>query len=202
MIWDTGDDYLTREPGQVPGTGTSRLALEEQIAVRDYLNEGGKVVYAGKHAGQQYVEGFEFRNYGFPQPNEDKQGRWCDADLPEAGTAASPHTDDFLQYYLGAYLRVENGNSWNADGHGVPGHRRGPVRAGDAGRSANHGRRSGRRRADVDVRRDELDDRHARRTRTRAVWPAGTGRARARSRRSRASYYMASGHDDEAYKRL
>src|SRR5829696_1116253 len=29
VIWYTGDDYLTREPGQVPGTGTSRLALEE-----------------------------------------------------------------------------------------------------------------------------------------------------------------------------
>jgi hypothetical protein len=114
VIWDTGDDYLTREPGQVPGTGISRLAIEEQIAARDYINEGGKLVYAGKHAGQQYVEGFEFRNFGFPQPNESKKGRWCDSTLAEAKDGCIPAVDDFLQYYLGAYLRVDNGNSWIA----------------------------------------------------------------------------------------
>src|SRR4029078_1748517 len=59
VLWYTGDDYLTREPGQIPGTGISRRAIEEQNAVRDYINEGGKLMYAGKHAGQQYVEGFE-----------------------------------------------------------------------------------------------------------------------------------------------
>ena len=53
VIWFTGDDYLTREPGQVPGTGTSRLALTEVVAVRDYLNEGGQLFLGGKHAGQQ-----------------------------------------------------------------------------------------------------------------------------------------------------
>ena len=30
-------------------------------AARDFINEGGKLVYAGKHAGQQDVEGFEDR---------------------------------------------------------------------------------------------------------------------------------------------
>jgi len=116
VLWDTGDDYLTREPGQVPGTGTSRLALDEIIAVRDYLNEGGKLLYSGKHAGQQYAEGFEFRNYGFPQPNEDKQGSWCDSEKTEDRDGCIAHIDDFLQYYLGAYLRVDNGNSWTTDG--------------------------------------------------------------------------------------
>lgn len=119
VVWDTGNDYLTREPGQVPGTGTSRLAAEEEVAVRDYLNEGGKLLYAGRHAGQQYVEGFEFRNWGFPQPNESNQGKWCDADLDEAKDGCIPHVDDFLQYWLGAYLRVDNGNSW-ADGKIFP----------------------------------------------------------------------------------
>ena len=116
VFWDTGDDYITREPGQVPGTGTSRLALEEMLAVRDFMNEGGKVIYAGKHAGQQYVDAFEFRNVGFPQPNESNQGKWCDAAKDETKDGCITHTDDFLQYYLGAYLRVENGNSWSEDG--------------------------------------------------------------------------------------
>ena len=114
VVWYTGDDYLTREPGQVPGTGTSRLALDEIIAMRDYLNEGGKVVLAGKHTGQQYFEGFEFRNYGFPQPNESKKGEWCDPDLLEDRDGCIAHTDDFFQYYMGSYLRVDNGGSWNA----------------------------------------------------------------------------------------
>ena len=74
----------------MPGTGSSRLALDEEVAVRDFLNEGGKVFYTGKNAGRQYAEGFEFRNAGFPQPNESKQGRWCDSDLRRRGTAASP----------------------------------------------------------------------------------------------------------------
>ncbi|HEX5896421.1 MAG TPA: M14 family zinc carboxypeptidase [Thermoleophilaceae bacterium] len=114
VVWYTGDDYLTREPGQVPGTGTSRLALDEIVAVRDYLNEGGKVTLAGKHAGQQYFEGYEFRNYGYPQPNEDQgQGKWCDALRPESSDGCIAHTDDFFQYYMGSYLRVEDGGSWD-----------------------------------------------------------------------------------------
>ena len=112
VIWYTGRDYLTREPGQIPGTGTSRLALDEVVAIRDYLNEGGKVMLAGRHAGQQYFEGYEFRNEGFPQPNESKKGEWCDADLTEDRDGCIPNTDDFFQYYLGAFLRVEDGGSW------------------------------------------------------------------------------------------
>ena len=67
VVWYTGDDYLTRRPGQLAGTGTARLAVEEMIAVRAFLNEGGKLLYTGKRAGQQYAEGNEFRNFGFPE---------------------------------------------------------------------------------------------------------------------------------------
>jgi murein tripeptide amidase MpaA len=138
VIWFTGDDYLTREPGQVPGTGTSRLALDEVVAVRDYLNEGGKLFLGGKHAGQQYFEGYEFRNEGYLQPNESNQGRWCDALRGEAADGCIAHTNDFFQYYLGAYLRVEDGGSWDdasgdvrpVDGVGVFGP--GPWTPGDA----------------------------------------------------------------------
>ena len=69
VVWYTGDDYLTRRPGQPPGTGTARLAVEEMIAVRAFLNEGGKLLYTGKRAGLQYAEGNEFRNFGFPEPD-------------------------------------------------------------------------------------------------------------------------------------
>ena len=57
VIWYTGDDYLTRLPGQPPGTGTARLAAEEMIDVRHFLNEGGKLLYTGKYAGSAVRRG-------------------------------------------------------------------------------------------------------------------------------------------------
>jgi hypothetical protein len=200
VLWDTGDDYLTREPGQVPGTGTSRLALDEQVAVRDYINEGGKVLYAGKHAGQQYAEGYEFRNYGFPQPNEDKQGRWCDADLPESRDGCIPHVDDFLQYYLGAYLRADNGNAWSPDGSVVdvtgvdpfgPGTWSFDNTPGDPGAGAPT--------ATFGVTSSLLDRPTFQDSRLLAAWDrSGPGPYSPYT----GDYYMATGHDDEAYKRL
>src|SRR6476619_3855041 len=52
VIWYTGDDTVTREPGWLAGNA-SRLAIQELYEVRDYLNEGGKVFYTGKNAGAQ-----------------------------------------------------------------------------------------------------------------------------------------------------
>lgn len=201
VIWDTGDDYLTREPGQVPGTGTSRLALDEQVAARDYINEGGKLMYAGKHAGQQYSEGFEFRNTGFPQPNESKFGSWCDASLPEARDGCIPHVNDFLQYYLGAYLRVDNGNSWTARdgsvyplaGEGVfgPGPWTFANTAGDPGAGAPT--------ATFGVTSSMIDRPAFQDSKRLAGWQRpGAGPFSPYT----GDYFMASGQDDEAYKRL
>ena len=51
VVWYTGDDIITREPGMVPGTA-SRLANDEMLEMRAYMNEGGNVLYTGKHAGR------------------------------------------------------------------------------------------------------------------------------------------------------
>ena len=140
VIWYTGDDYLTRRPGQPPGTGTARLAVEEMIAVRAFLNEGGKLLYTGKRAGLQYAEGNEFRNFGFPEPDgaprrrahrervrpavlqQERRGQgpatdafdtWHEFDEndPTQSDGCIAHNDDFLQYYLGAYIYVSGGNT-------------------------------------------------------------------------------------------
>jgi murein tripeptide amidase MpaA len=136
VIWYTGDDYLTRLPGQMPGTGTARLAVEEMIDVRSFLNEGGKLFYTGKYAGAQYAEGNPFRNFGFPEPRDPAvpnaapgnvlDGQYCDKN----GTAAVPefneddptqsdgcvaHNDDFLQYYLGAYIYASPGQTFDVE---------------------------------------------------------------------------------------
>ena len=81
VLWYTGDDDLTRRTGQPAATGTARLAVEEMIDVRHFLNEGGKLFFTGNRAGQQWAQGNVFRNFGFPEPPEG--GIWCDNAKPE-----------------------------------------------------------------------------------------------------------------------
>ena len=59
VVWYTGDDVITRDPGMVPGTA-SRLANDEMLAMRQYLDEGGRLLFTGKNAGLQYADGYEF----------------------------------------------------------------------------------------------------------------------------------------------
>ena len=59
IVWYTGDDIITREQGQPPGTA-SKLAADIQNAVRDFMNEGGKVFYSGKYAGYQHAFGYAY----------------------------------------------------------------------------------------------------------------------------------------------
>ena len=92
VVWYTGDDIITREAGMVPGTA-SRLANDELLAVRQYLEEGGRLLFTGKNAGRQYAQGYEF-DLAANAP--------CD---PNTGADGCEElSDDFLQYYLGAYL--------------------------------------------------------------------------------------------------
>jgi hypothetical protein len=93
VVWYTGDDYVTRLPGQQPGTGASRITQLEQLAVRDFLNEGGKLLYTGVSAGQEYFEAFNFERVSEPP--------FCDTN-----DDCLPLSNDFLQYYLGAYRYI------------------------------------------------------------------------------------------------
>jgi hypothetical protein len=92
VIWYTGDDVITRERGMVAGTA-SRLANDEMLAVRAFLNEGGRLLYTGKYAGYEQAFGYEFNiETNAPcNPNSDTDG-------------CQPLSDDFLQYYLGSYI--------------------------------------------------------------------------------------------------
>jgi hypothetical protein len=92
VIWYTGDDILTRDRGMVPGTA-SRLANDEVLAVRAYLNEGGRLFRTGKNAGFGEAFAYEF-NLETNAP--------CNPDSADDG--CQPLSNDFLQYYLGAYL--------------------------------------------------------------------------------------------------
>ncbi len=56
VVWYTGNDLLTREPGQPAGTGASTLANNEMLELRAYLNDGGGLLYTGRSAGMAVRE--------------------------------------------------------------------------------------------------------------------------------------------------
>lgn len=93
VVWYTGDDIITREPDMQTGT-VSRLANDLMLEMRSYLNEGGKLLHTGKYAGFQYAGGYVYDPVeNAPCGNEDEVDARC-----------VPLSNDFLQYYLGAYI--------------------------------------------------------------------------------------------------
>ena len=208
VIWYMGDDYLTRRPGQPAATGTARLAVEEMIDVRHFLNEGGKLFFTGKCAGQQWAEGNAFRNFGFPEPPEG--GEWCDnaqpefdPDNPAAADGCIAHNDDFLQYYLGAYIYAAPGNTFDDEaGHPYALRGHGPFE----GLSWMFDE-TGRQQPGPlgDVRRDELGPAAGAVPAVRVLAQRGrlaASRARRRSAPTAARMYMSAGADSQAYKRF
>jgi hypothetical protein len=101
VIWYMGNDFLTREPGQVPGTGFATLGFREMLEVRAYLNEGGNLLFTGQHAGVQFAQAFPFNPVSTPP--------FCDGTIPnKTRVECRIADDDFLQYWLGSYIYEDN----------------------------------------------------------------------------------------------
>ncbi|MEU4574543.1 MULTISPECIES: M14 family zinc carboxypeptidase [Nonomuraea] len=102
VVWETGDDIIPRSVGQAPGT-TSKAGVDVELAVRDYLNEGGKLLHAGKYP--SYAANANGSYYYQP----DQPAR------PECGEPSDPPCipvfNDFQQYWLGAYVFFDNAGS-------------------------------------------------------------------------------------------
>jgi hypothetical protein len=110
VLWETGDDVILRAPGQVPGT-TMKAALDLELSVRDYLNEGGKALVSGKNAlYAQSANGGYFYN-----PNAPAEPECTNPDDP----VCLPVLNDFLQYWLGAYTYIDGGGT-SPDGTPYP----------------------------------------------------------------------------------
>jgi hypothetical protein len=90
VIWYTGDDIVTREPGMTPGTA-SRLASDLVLAMRQFLNEGGRLLHTGKYAGFAVAQ--EEHLYD-PEAN-------ANCGDPDVDARCKPLSNDFNQYYLG-----------------------------------------------------------------------------------------------------
>jgi hypothetical protein len=131
VLWYLGDNRLTADPedlltqtplGNLPDMAVAERQQYLTMAVRDYLNAGGKLIHAGESAQHQGLEGFSTAvgglYYGLngdetadcviqPQPNSLTAGFFEDCLIM---------ADDFRQYYLGGFTRTDN-----ADPGGVTG---------------------------------------------------------------------------------
>jgi hypothetical protein len=111
VVWYLGDNRLTQDPEDeeinVGGDELADLAVAERqqyltIAVRDYLNEGGKLVHTGETAayyGQlaSLIGGIYYGLDGAPSTE-------CSVTV-DLFSDCLLLADDFSQYYLGAYGR-------------------------------------------------------------------------------------------------
>lgn len=109
VIWYTGDDIVTREPGW-QGGNASRLAMDQILEVRDFLNEGGQVLYTGKYAGSQYTQTLGNQLYDPTEANEQCRVGAPAVILPRCRQlgGSGDLTNDMLQYWLGAYIAVDD----------------------------------------------------------------------------------------------
>jgi murein tripeptide amidase MpaA len=106
VLWYTGNDLVTREPGWGPGNA-SRLANDMMLEVRSYLNDGGKVLYTGQWAGglENGVAGTQLFD---PVANEQ-----CvvGGEIILDRCQVISDKNDFLQYYLGAFVYNSDGGT-------------------------------------------------------------------------------------------
>ena len=94
VVWYTGNDLLTREPGQPGGTGAATLANNEMLELRAYLNEGGRLLYTGRSAGWQYANAFDYNPVSTPPCATTSTSRWttgaCCSRTTSCSTGSAP----------------------------------------------------------------------------------------------------------------
>jgi hypothetical protein len=110
VVWSTNEEQRTDSVALVPGE-VSRLANEEMLAARDFLNEGGRLLYMGRDAGRPYAEGARYDPVAdgpcVPElPGPDVQG-----DEGQTDHGCETLSDEFFQYWLGAYDHASAGGS-------------------------------------------------------------------------------------------
>jgi hypothetical protein len=135
VLWYLGDNRITMDPedlvtttpfGDLPDVSVAERQQYLTMAVRDYLNAGGKLVHAGETAQYQ----------GLPGISDVVGGLYYGLNgAPEAECTISPRpdggsdgffedclilADDFRQYYLGAFTRTDTSGPTAVEGVADP----------------------------------------------------------------------------------
>jgi hypothetical protein len=106
VIWYRGNDLHVREPGW-PGGNVSRLAVDETLEVRQYLNQGGTLMYTGQWAGATE------HGLGGEQRYDPVANLPCTTSPPEVQNRCLRWDDknDFFQYFMGSYIYNSDGGT-------------------------------------------------------------------------------------------
>jgi hypothetical protein len=122
VVWETGDDLYVRNGDQPGGTGTRKRLDDEIIAARDYMNEGGKLLIAGQAALQGGWDQFLYNPLGddstFCKSNQTTGNGQSDTPPGQAFPCIIV-SNDFQQYWLGAYQNGDGGDPAAAALHEV-----------------------------------------------------------------------------------
>jgi hypothetical protein len=103
VVWYTGLDDYVRDPGQT--TGVTKMFDDQMVSIRDYINEGGKVLVTGQRALQSAWSEYSYNPLGrFPDKPQ------CTTNTGAAATGQLENcvnvSNDFLQYWMGANARA------------------------------------------------------------------------------------------------
>ncbi len=130
VVWYLGDNRLTQDPedalistpfGQLPDIAVAERQQYLTMAVRDYLNDGGKLLHAGESAQHEGLPGISGAVGGLYYGLNGDPTAECVVDTV-AGFFEDCLilADDFRQYYLGGYTRTSLGGPTSVTGIAEP----------------------------------------------------------------------------------
>ena len=130
VVWYLGDNRFTQDPedeitsspfGDLRDTSVSEDQQYLTIAVRDFLNEGGKLIHAGETAQHSGLPGIGDAVGGlYYGRNGDPTAECVITSVPGLFEDCLILADDFRQYYLGAFARTELANPTSVVGIADP----------------------------------------------------------------------------------
>ena len=125
VVWETGDDRLVQDPedaltdtflfGPLPDIAVAERQQYLTIALRDYLNEGGKLIHAGENTQYFGLLGRSLGGIYYGLDGAPDQDCVITRDFLSDCLLLS---DDFAQYYLGAANRARFVRPAGIDGRG------------------------------------------------------------------------------------
>jgi hypothetical protein len=108
VVWTVDDEPRAGSVAPVPER-VSRLANDEMLVARDYLNEGGRLLYMGRDAGRPYAEGARYDPVADGPCTPEPPGPGVEGDESELSNGCVALSEEFFQYWLGAYENVPGG---------------------------------------------------------------------------------------------
>jgi hypothetical protein len=110
VVWSADEERRADSVALTPAM-VSRLANQEMLAARDYLNEGGRLLYMGRDAGRPYADGARYDPVADGPCTPEPPGFLVESDEGETGHGCVALSDEFFQYWLGAYENAPAGGA-------------------------------------------------------------------------------------------